>query len=426
MKLPQKIISSEASLHPDLPFFIYEDFFTVQSRSNVFLSRSFLLSFFSFFFLWISFDFFILFPLFILKNGGDSVDVGIQTFIFFFPAVLMRPVAGFLTDKIGRLRVLWFGSALMVITAFSFLLLKGNYQQMKVPMAFALFTRGVAFAAFYTAFFTYVVDLSSAENRGRVMGMFGVSGLVGHGLAPWIGEHVLNAYGFPGFFVGSGLLSLFSLVISSAMKEKYTRPEMKEGGLAIVKNVTFNARNWIVLPGAFVFGYAVASYNTFGAPYFQLVGGATTGYFFLSYGLTAGAVRIVFGGIADSYPRWKLTAIFFTLQGLGLSLLLLEPVSKYYLFAGCLSGAAHGILFPSLAAMAIDLHPQKYRGVVTSVFTGTMELGFSVGSYLLGVIVAVAGYRIMFLSAVGLAVLFGCFVGLVKALSPTLTEPAQS
>jgi MFS family permease len=398
----------------------------VESRQNVFLSRSFLLSFFSFFFLWISFDFFILFPLFVLKSGGDSVDVGIQTFIFFFPAVIMRPVAGFLTDRIGRLRVLWFGSALMVITAFSFLLLKGNYSQMKISMAFILFVRGVAFAAFYTAFFTYIVDLSSVENRARVIGMFGVSGLVGHGLAPWIGEHVMGAYGFPGFFAGSGILSLLSLMISSALKEAHVVPEVKEGGWAIVRKVTLSSRNWIVLPGSFVFGYAVASYNTFGAPYFQMAGGATAGFFFLAYGLTAGTVRVLFGGIADHYPRWKLVAIFFALQGLGLSLLLLEPVSKYYLFAGAVSGGAHGILFPSLGAMAIDLHPQKYRGVVTSIFTGSMELGFSTGSYLLGVIVALAGYRIMFLSAVGLTILFGTFVVILKMVTPQLTEPVES
>jgi MFS family permease len=76
--------------------------------------------------------------------------------------------------------------------------------------------------------------------------------------------------------------------------------------------------------------------------------------------------------------------------------------------------------------MAIDLHPQKYRGVVTSVFTGSMELGFSVGSYLLGIIVAIGGYRVMFLSAVAFAVSFGCLVAIVKMLTPRLTQPAQN
>lgn len=392
---------------------------------NVFLSRSFLLSFFSFFFLWISFDFFILFPLFILQNGGDSVDVGLQTFIFFFPAVIMRPVAGWLTDRIGRLRVLWFGSTLMVVTAFGLLMLEGSYHEMKYWMGFLLFLRGVAFAAFYTAFFTYIIDLSSAQNRGRVIGMFGVSGLVAHGLAPWVAEQVLARYGFEGFFTISGILSLISLMISAVLKERHKVAEFEEGGLSILRNVTFNVRNLIILPGAFVFGYIVASYNTFGAPYFKEIG-VTTGSFFLAYGLTAGTVRVIFGGVADLYDRWKLVAIFFALQAAGLLLLLVEPVRTFYLLAGAISGAAHGILFPSLSAMAIDAHPQKFRGIVASVFTGMMELGFSVGSYLLGVIVAIGGYRVMFLSAVALGILFACFVVFIQFKKRELTHPAQS
>jgi MFS family permease len=401
----------------------------VQSNRHVFLSRNFVLSFLSFFFLWNSFDFFILFPLFILQRGGDSVDVGIQTFIFYFPAVVMRPIAGWLTDQIGRLRVLWFGSTLMVVTAFAFLLLKGNYPEMKFWMALMLFLRGAAFASFYTAFFTYVVDLSSAENRGRVIGMFGVSGLVAHGVAPWIAERVLDHYGFAGFFFASGLMSLVSLCISAALKEQHQKVEFDEGGWSIIRKVTWNPRNLIVLPGAFVFGYVVASFNTFGAPYFQTIG-VTTGSFFLAYGLTAGAVRVVFGGVADRYARWKLVVIFFALQAFGLLLLLVEPVQFFYLIAGAVSGIAHGILFPSLTAMAIDAHPQKYRGVVTSIFTGTMELGFSVGCYLLGVIVAVGGYAVMFGSVVGVGLLYAGYVVAMQfrkfGKEEELTQPAQS
>ena len=397
----------------------------METQHNVFLSRSFLLSFFSFFFLWISFDFFILFPLFILQNGGDSVDVGLQTFIFFFPAVLMRPIAGWLTDRIGRLRVLWFGSTLMVVTAFSFLLLDGAYNDMKYWMGLTLFLRGTAFAAFYTAFFTYIIDLSSMKNRGRVIGMFGVSGLVGHGLAPWVAERVLEQYGFPGFFAASGLLSLISLIISAILKEKHQVSAFEEGGWSIIKNVTFSARNLIILPGAFVFGFVVASYNTFGAPYFTEMG-VTTGSFFLAYGMTAGAVRVIFGGAADRYERWKLVSIFFVLQAAGLSMLLLEPFRSFYLFAGAVSGAAHGILFPSLSAMAIDAHPQKFRGVVASVFTGMMELGVSVGSYLLGVIVAISGFRVMFGSTVAVGIFYACYVILFQFRKRGLTQPVQS
>ena len=41
--------------------------------------------------------------------------------------------------------------------------------------------------------------------------------------------------------------------------------------------------------------------------------------------------------------------------------------------------------------------------MVTSVFTGAIELGFAIGSYLQGIIIAVSGFPVMFLSGTLLA-----------------------
>jgi len=391
---------------------------TVSSR-DVFLSRSFLLSFSSFFFLWISFDVFILFPLFILRNGGDSVDVGIQTAIFFFPAVVIRPVAGWLTDRIGRVKVIWFGSALMLITSFLFLLFHGAYQQIRWFLATVLFLRGLGFSSFFTAFFTYVADLSSASNRARVIGMFGVSGLVAHGIAPKLGEIVLHRYGFDGFFVFSGLLALLSLAISIFMKDKHVPAISEEKGLEIFRSVAMAPVNWIILPGAFAFGYAESSLDTFGAAYFDALQKGSVGYYFLLYGLTAGIIRIFLGGLADKHSRWKLVAIFFALFGAGVFLIIVEPVEHLYFLSAIVAGASHGILFPSMTAMALDAHPARFRGTVTSVFTAVLEFGFAGGSFILGFVVSAFGFRTMFVSASVVAFLFSIYVTL---LNRRLTE----
>src|SRR3989304_5607102 len=115
------------------------------TTAEILLSRSFLLGFLSFFFLWISFDLFLLFPLFILQKGGNSVDVGIQTAIFYIPSfsVLMRPMAGWFTDRIGRLKVIWFGSVLMILSALMLCLPAGTYQEIKWSIASILFLRGL-------------------------------------------------------------------------------------------------------------------------------------------------------------------------------------------------------------------------------------------------------------------------------------------
>ncbi|PWT93366.1 MAG: hypothetical protein C5B54_01980 [Acidobacteria bacterium] len=383
---------------------------------SILKSRNFQLCFWSFFFLWISFDFFILFPLFILRKGGNAVDVGFQEAIFFFPSVLIRPIAGWCCDHIGRLKTLWTGSLMMILTGFSFLLLKGNYSEIHWWISLILFLRGAGFAAFYTAFFTYAADLSIPENRSRVIGLFGLSGLVGHGLAPLIGQNVLDRYQFSGFFLTSACLSLLSLIISGFLTEKKLFEPQQRNGFQIAKTVTLTTRNIIILPASFIFGYVVSSFNTFGAAYFELTGKAQVGYFFLVYGMTAGLVRILLGGLADRFPRQLLVILFFFLQAGGLCFIVLQPVEHFYLITAALAGTAHGILFPTMTAMAIDAHPQEYRGMVTSVFTGMMDVGFSLGSYIQGHIVALTSYSFMFLSTGLVGFLFVVYVVVLRVL----------
>src|SRR5262249_15055451 len=152
----------------------------------------------------------------------------------------------------------------------------------KYWMALILLLRGASFASFYTAFFTYAADLSSPENRARVIGLFGVSGLVAHGLAPQIASIVLHQFQFRGFFLISALLSACSLMISAFLKEQRVATPTREHPLGILRQVTFTRRNIVILPASFVFGYVTASFNTFGAAYFQQAGKGSVGYFFMT------------------------------------------------------------------------------------------------------------------------------------------------
>ncbi len=383
---------------------------SLRSAGSVVLSRNFLLTFSSFFFLWISFDFVILYPLFILEIGGNSVDIGTQMAIFITASVVLRPLAGWLSDRIGRLKVLWFGSFLMVVSSFAFLFLKGNYSEVKWGMAFIFFLRGSAFASFYTAFFTYVADMTVPENRMRVLGLFGLSGLIGHGLAPKIGELVMHSYRFDGVFLLGGILALIGVAISALLSEKRGESVHHEGGWEMFRNVTFSRRNIVFLPGALVFGYVVSCLDTFAGPYFQKNGVGSVGNFFLVYGFSAGIVRLTLGAVVDHYSRWKLVSLFSAILAIGAGVIILEPVQYWSLAAAGICGGAHGILFPSLTAMAIDAHPAQVRGMVTSVFTGAIELGFAIGSYLQGILIAASGYPAMFLSGTALAVVFALAV----------------
>jgi MFS family permease len=175
----------------------------------------------------------------------------------------------------------------------------------------------------------------------------------------------------------------------------------------------------IFLPGAFVFGYILASFNTFGAAYFQAIGKGSAGYFFLTYGSFAAGVRAILGGMADRFTRWKLISLFFALLGAGICLITLQHVSGFFLIAAAMCGSAHGILYPSMNAMSVDAHPAKYRGVATSVFTGMIEVGFSLGSYFLGVLIALSGFTPMFFSVAVVGFVFAAYAWMAGTLDFT-------
>ena len=133
------------------------------------------------------------------------------------------------------------------------------------------------------------------------------------------------------------------------------------------------------------------------------------GTFFLVYGLCAGAFRILLGGLVDRYPRWALITIFSLIQGIGIGIIVLQPIQYVYLVTAVCCGIAHAFLYPSLTAIAIDAHPEN-RGVVTSIFTAVIELGFSLGSYVLGWVIAMYSFHAMFLSCTVLATVFAAYV----------------
>jgi len=330
--------------------------------------------------------------------------------VFFIPSVLVRPMFGWLVDRFGRLKVLWAGTILMILSSFAFSFLHGAYVEIRATIAVILLIRGCGFAAFYTSFFTFVADLTSPENRSRILGLFGVSGLIAHGLAPWIGDMVLQRFDFRGFFLASSALSATSMVLSvflTEIQEKFTHQGTP---VALLKSVTFSRKNLIFLPGAFVFGYLIASFNTFGAAYFEsLQGGGSIGRFFLVYGLVAGVFRVLFGGIADRYSRQKLIALAFAMEGLGIALIVIHPVEYFAIAAAAICGSSHALIYPAMTAMAIDAHSDA-KGVVTSVFTAMIEFGYSLGSYALGWVIAMSSYSAMFVSCAVFALMFAGYV----------------
>ena len=71
------------------------------------------------------------------------------------------------------------------------------------------------------------------------------------------------------------------------------------------------------------------------------------------------------------------------------------PVVPILFVAGLISGAAHGFLYPGLAALVTDLTPAPRRATAVGVFSSMFLLGQTVGAVMFGAVAHVLGYASM-------------------------------
>jgi predicted MFS family arabinose efflux permease len=89
---------------------------------------------------------------------------------------------------------------------------------------------------------------------------------------------------------------------------------------------------------------------------------------------------------------------------------------------GLAFGAAHGLLYPTLNALLLELLPSKRRGLGMVLYNGAFNLGTSVGSLGWGLLAKRHGYPVIYeVAAVVSLVAASALVIKPRAQSPYLT-----
>ncbi len=84
-----------------------------------------------------------------------------------------------------------------------------------------------------------------------------------------------------------------------------------------------------------------------------------------------------------------------------------------------MSGSAHGLLYPGLAAMVTDHAPETRRGVIVAMFSAVFLVGQTAGSFAFGYITHAIGYAFMWM-------MLASFLLIGAALSMRLVERRTS
>jgi predicted MFS family arabinose efflux permease len=356
-----------------------------------------------------SLSLFLLFPLFVKSLGGCEATIGFLLGVGAAASVAVRPAVGVLLDRVPRRPVLvWLGVANVVSWA-PFLLLTGVGPALWVCTVF----HDVVWGALFAAYFTYAADLAPPLRRAEAIAMFGVAGMTANGLAPIIGERVIDAGGYGAYFALAMALGLVSVAISSwvprtPMPVHHEHPPALRDALRLLRRRGIAT----VMVVTALLGIAINAGYIFVAPFTRVVGLARAAPFFAAYSATSVVIRLFGRRTLDLMGPHRVSVPAFLAYGaalVGLSALPHaegEMATLVLVLSGIGCGLGHGSLFPVLNALALSRAPAGRQGAVVGLHTAAIDAGAVLGMPLCGVLAEAYGYPVMF-STMALACVAG-------------------
>ena len=322
------------------------------------------------------------------RTGGDGGHRGPLVGSASVVAIVLRPVLGGLADRHGLRRV----TALSAITLALGLIIMMLAWSVATGTA-ARLVIGLSTAASTTALLAWVVALVPAEQRGRALGIFGVSVWAGLAAGPQLGQVLVSLGGYPALWTGCAVLGLTSGVC--AMCARAPRIEVKSEQpprhpLHLLRLVARpGAASMIAWAGeGLIVTFLVVTLEGRGLPAGGVTGAVSV---FTVFAISVIAARLLLSGLVDRFGAAPTAGAALFAVGLGLGTLAIAHSFAVAALGAVLLGLGFAPLFPSLALLATArLNPDE-RASGIGVFSSFMDAGMAAGSILGGVLVAALG-----------------------------------
>ncbi len=349
-------------------------------------------------------------PLYVLKQGGTSTDIGLLSAIFVFCAILIRLFTDYGIKRWGKKYYLYIGCILCFIAALSYTLATS------VPRLLSLrVLHGLGFGIATTLYATIVADILPASRRGEGMGYFGLGTTLAMAVAPGLGVWIVDNISFQTLFIVATVSQIVALVCMSFCSFPNVRTDssiiQEDVSLLdklIEKRLLFQAFLTIL------FGICIGGVLNFIALLAKEVHIANAGYFFLVCTLCIFLSRLVTGRIFDRKgPAWVLLpgSVLFLL---GFAVLAQSKTMPVFLAASALYGFGYGTLFPAMQTWMFNLVPPSKRSAASATFYNMVDIGNGAGSVALGILAGKWGYASIYWCSTAIMGLFlASYLGLL-------------
>lgn len=341
-------------------------------------------------------------PLLVNSLGMTAAMVGVAVSAFALARVFANIPAGILTRYRGARLALVLGALFSAV---------GNLMVALMPTYVALvawrFVAGVGSALFITAAVIFVAEVSTAENRGRLMTIYQAAFLLGISLGPSVGGITAGLFGLhaPFFLVAvvSAASGVWALATIPAHVARVIEPPRRKDAQRSQAERQRAPQASSLRSGAFL-AISLIAFGTFftrGGTLFNLwpllavdrwdMGPAELGWLLTVPSVVNLVCQPFVGALTDRLGRKALLVPTMFLFSASLLLSAAVPLMAVFLLALAVYGVAQAVEAPAANSYVSDMAPREQRALALGVYRTFGDVGLVLGSPFLGLIADLSG-----------------------------------
>ena len=337
-------------------------------------------------------------PLYITSLGGTPVIVGLVIAAFGATSVIFRPLIGAWADRWHGGGVMLCGLVFLAVSVlFCFLPFVGA-----TMLANAL--RGIGWGAMNTGGYTLLATTAPPSRRGEASGYYSGVQASGTILFPAVGLWIIDAPfgGYNAAFAFSIALALIAAVVGAAVCRPTGRPTAALNSAESWWRQLFTGFDRDIILAAsllFCLQLSLPCLTSYIVLYAKENAVADFGWFFVVTGITSLVARPLLGRVSDKIGCGRSLIAAFVLEVTGLLFLPSFPSLLGMMFCGVLYMMGSAIGGSRILALAMERAPAERRGRAMASFSMAFPLSNGIGALLSGLVVDLAGYAWMYVSA---------------------------
>jgi MFS family permease len=314
-------------------------------------------------------------PAYLTQLGGAQYK-GLIIALFTLMAGISRPFSGKLTDTVGRVPVMIFGSLVCVVCSLL-------YPVLTTVSGFLLlrFFHGFSTGFKPTATSAYGADVVHESRRGEALGALAIGYTLGSSIGPVAGSYLVGEFSYRIMFYVSACFALGSVIILYNVKETLPNPKKFSFGHMRIKRRDLFEKS-AVQPAIvmFLLCFSIGAVLTLSPDLSVAVGLHNKGFFYACYTVASLLIRLLAGKSSDRYGRVIVLVWTSLVQGIAFIVLAFAHTIPMVIISAVIFGLGMGMNGPTLMAWAVDMCKPENRGrAVASVYIA-LELGIGSGA----------------------------------------------